>query len=47
MILEKYRMIYEDGSWVETLDIEEAETHGNYIFITENVIEDNIINDIQ
>jgi hypothetical protein len=39
MILTKYRMIDEDGSWVETLDIEQAENHGNYIVITEEINE--------
>ena len=37
MILTKYRMINEDGSWIETLDIEQAESHGNYIVITEEI----------
>ena len=39
MILTKYRMINEDGSWVETLDIEQAENHGNYIIIIEEINE--------
>ena len=39
MILTKYRMINEDGSWIETLDIEQAENHVNYIIITEEINE--------
>lgn len=39
MILIKYRMINEDGSWVETIDIQEAESHGNYTTISEEIIE--------
>jgi hypothetical protein len=31
----KYRMVYEDGSWIETIDLEEAELQGNYIIIEE------------
>lgn len=42
MILIKYRKIYNDGSWVETLSLEEAEQHGNYIIVEEEVVE-NII----
>jgi len=26
----KYKMIFEDGSWIETTDLAEAELHGNY-----------------
>lgn len=37
MILSKYRMINDDGSWVETSDIEEAENHGNYISFSEEI----------
>ena len=39
MILIKYRMIFDDGSWVETLSLEEAEQHKNYIIIEEDIIE--------
>lgn len=42
MIISKYRMINEDGSWIETLSLEEAEQHGNYIIVEEEVVE-NII----
>ena len=38
MILTKYRMIYEDGSWIETLNLQEAEQHGNYIVVEEEII---------
>lgn len=41
MILTKYRMINNDGSWIETKHLDEAETHGNYVIITEEIIEDN------
>lgn len=43
MILIKYRMINEDGSWVETLDLNEAEQHGNFIVVEEEVIENTSI----
>lgn len=43
MILTKYRMINEDGSWIETKHLEEAEAHGNYITVTEEIIDDNEI----
>jgi hypothetical protein len=36
MILTKYRMLLPNG-YIETLDIAEAETFGNYITITEEV----------
>jgi len=39
MILTKYRMIYDDGFWIETLSLEEAEQHGNYIIVEEEIIE--------
>lgn len=38
MILTKYRMINEDGSWIETLNLQEAEDHGNYVVVTEEII---------
>jgi hypothetical protein len=33
----KYRLIYEDGSWRETLDYDEAFNHGYYETITEEI----------
>lgn len=39
MILRKYRMINDDGSWVETSDIEEAENHGNYELVQNEISE--------
>lgn len=41
MILTKYRMINNDGSWTETKHLEEAEQHGNYIVVEEEVFENN------
>lgn len=38
-ILTKYRMLYPDGSWVETLDLSEAEIHGPFITVEEEIIE--------
>ena len=38
MILTKYRMIVGQG-YIETLDLQEAEQHGNYIIIEEEVVE--------
>lgn len=35
--LRKYRMIYDDASFCETLDLIEAENSGNYILIDEEV----------
>jgi hypothetical protein len=35
MEITKYRMFNEDGSWVETLNLEEAQNHGNYILVQE------------
>lgn len=32
-------MINSDGSWVETIDLEEAKAHGNYATISEEIIE--------
>lgn len=37
MILIKYRMINSDGSWQETKDISEAEQHGNYVQVEEEI----------
>ena len=42
MILIKYRMINSDGSWVETISLEEAEAYGNYITIEEEIAIENI-----
>jgi len=36
MILIKYRMLYPNG-YIETLNLEEAQTYGNYITVTEEV----------
>lgn len=36
MILTKYRMILPNG-YIETLDIQEAESYGDYIIVTEEV----------
>lgn len=33
----KYRMILENGSWEETIDLAEAELQGNYIVIEETI----------
>lgn len=43
MILIKYRMINEDGSWIETLNLQQAENHGNYIVVEEEItiVDDN------
>lgn len=40
MILTKYRMIVGQG-YIETLDLEEAKTYGNYITITEEITDIN------
>jgi hypothetical protein len=40
-------MINENGSWIETKHLEEAETHGNYVIITEEIIENSPENLIQ
>ena len=42
MILTKYRMFIENG-YIETLDIEEAKLHGDYIIVEEELIEEEII----
>ena len=39
MILTKYRMIVGQG-YIETLDLAEAEAYGNYVTITEEIIEE-------
>jgi hypothetical protein len=39
MTLTKYRMIVGQG-YIETLNLEEAEAHGNYVTITEEIIEE-------
>lgn len=38
MILVKYRMLFENGC-IETLSLEEAEAHGNYIVVQEEIEE--------
>lgn len=35
----KYRMFIENG-YIETLNIEEAKLHGNYIVVEEEIIEE-------
>jgi len=40
MMITKYRMIVGQG-YIETLDLQEAEQHGNFITITEEIIENN------
>jgi hypothetical protein len=40
MTLTKYRMIVGQG-YIETLDLAEAEAYGNYITVTEEIIENN------
>lgn len=40
MKLIKYRMIVGQG-YIETLDLNEAEQHGNYIVVEEEIIENN------
>jgi hypothetical protein len=37
MELKKYRMIFEDGSWIETLNFEEAKYHGIYVVVEEEI----------
>jgi hypothetical protein len=39
MTLTKYRMIVGQG-YIETLDLAEAEAYGNYVTITEEIIEE-------
>jgi len=46
MILIKYRMFIENG-YIETLDIEEAKLHGNYVVIEEEIEEEIIENNEQ
>lgn len=38
MRLTKYRMIVGQG-YIETLDLQEAEQHGNYVIVEEEVVE--------
>jgi len=38
MILVKYRMLFDNGC-IETLSLEEAEAHGNYIVVQEEIEE--------
>ena len=38
MILVKYRMLFENGC-IETVSLEEAEAHGNYIVVQEEIEE--------
>ena len=42
-LITKYRMMNEDGSWIETLSLQQAENHGNYIVVEEEItiIDDN------
>lgn len=40
MMLTKYRMIVGEG-YVETLDLLEAEAHGDYIIVTEEITDIN------
>jgi hypothetical protein len=42
MILTKYRMFIENG-YIETLDIEEAKLHGNYVIVEEEIEEEELI----
>ena len=37
MILKKYRMLFPNGC-IETLSLEEAEKHGNFIRVEEEII---------
>ena len=37
IILTKYRMLFEDGFWIETQNLQEAEDHGNYTTVTEEI----------
>jgi hypothetical protein len=36
MIMHKYRMLFDNG-YIETLSLEEAQAHGNYVEIWEEV----------
>ena len=40
MTLQKYRMILANG-YIETLDEQEAEAHGNYIVVEEEIQDEN------
>jgi len=42
MILTKYRMLFDNG-YIETLSLEEAEAHGNFVVVEEDVQEDDIL----
>lgn len=46
-MITKYRMIVGQG-YIETLDLQEAEQHGNFTTITEEIIENNqdLIDDV-
>lgn len=39
MILVKYRMLFDNGC-IETLSLEEAKAHGNYIRVEEEISEE-------
>ena len=41
MILVKYRMLFPNGC-IETLSLEEAEEHGNYIRVEEEINVENV-----
>jgi len=45
MILTKYRMLFENGC-TETLSLEEAEAHGNYIRVEEEVPDEKTENNL-
>ena len=45
MILKKYRMIFENGC-IETLDEQEAEAHGNFIIVEEEIQEEDVQTEI-
>ena len=45
MILVKYRMLFENGC-IETLSLEEAEAHGNYIRVEEEVPDEKTENNL-
>lgn len=35
----KYKLINADGSWIETLSLSEAQDHGNYEVVVEEIVE--------
>lgn len=39
MILVKYRMLFDNGC-IETLSLEEAEAHGDYVIVEEEINEE-------